>query len=525
MLRRVNPFWRTHPPTLRIPYLVAIGTMAGVLAGLAVPGIGWWPMAWLMPALLIGLYAYRVRISQSRLPAWQLGLATAAYGAGWGAMALGWLWGLHPLTWLGIPGWASLLITCGVWLLGVGWLALFYGVAGLCLSAFPLALWPLAMGGVILVLSWVYLWSPFGLPWGLTVYTQLDNPVFGWLAQQAWRPPTLAFEWLLFGGASAAGLLVAGWQPTSHWLQHHGRRLLPGARLGLIATVVLYSHLQAGGALQGQPSHPVVLLQGNLSIATVKQFEERQGLKGGVHPVYAEMLRQLKAPAGTLVVLPEEGVIPGWVLPKTPTALAPMQAIASQRGWWLVVGVALWEQNHAYNAMALIRPDSRPVYYRKQQLVPFGETVPIIGNANASALLKAVGIDYQFAFEAGPQQTTWLPASPGLALEPFICYELAFAPYRQTPAGEHGLVINAANLAWFHHHPWLAKSMGAFARMTALSRGKPVVSVSGTGPSLMVAANGQLRGQLPTNRMGGLRITHEDVSPLHFMSADDAARP
>ncbi|MDJ0557586.1 MAG: apolipoprotein N-acyltransferase, partial [Microcystis sp. M53599_WE4] len=84
--------------------------LAGVGMGLTVAPVSWWLLAWIS---LVPLWIV-VRLAEKSLKKQLL------YGFGWGfayhGLALFWITGIHPMTWMGVPWLASLLIALFCWL-------------------------------------------------------------------------------------------------------------------------------------------------------------------------------------------------------------------------------------------------------------------------------------------------------------------------------------------------------------------------------------------------------------------------
>ncbi|HEY9639236.1 MAG TPA: hypothetical protein V6C57_02065, partial [Coleofasciculaceae cyanobacterium] len=101
------------PLTRRLPHwrlLTAFGS--GILMGLTpAPGHLWF-LAWVA---LIPLWVLVVQEKRSQK------LQPLAYALAWGigyhGLALSWITGLHPLTWMGVPWLASVVITLTCWLI------------------------------------------------------------------------------------------------------------------------------------------------------------------------------------------------------------------------------------------------------------------------------------------------------------------------------------------------------------------------------------------------------------------------
>ncbi|HEY9617254.1 MAG TPA: hypothetical protein V6C64_10455, partial [Microcoleaceae cyanobacterium] len=98
--------------------LIAIAFMSGIFMGLATAPLNWWGLAWvaLMPLwVMISRTPEATQLPGSR---WRLNfiyVLPLAWGIGYHGLALSWITGLHPLTWMGVPWLASIAIALFCW--------------------------------------------------------------------------------------------------------------------------------------------------------------------------------------------------------------------------------------------------------------------------------------------------------------------------------------------------------------------------------------------------------------------------
>lgn len=85
----------------------------GMMLGLSAPGFNAWWMAWI--ALVPAILALR-KIKDLR----QALFLGACFGFGYCGVYCSWLLAIHPLNWMGIPFWPSLLIAIALWVLIAG---------------------------------------------------------------------------------------------------------------------------------------------------------------------------------------------------------------------------------------------------------------------------------------------------------------------------------------------------------------------------------------------------------------------
>lgn len=110
LIRLVNSFSFTKPQlnSLIFPLL------GGVLMGLTPAPNNWWWLAWVA---LMPLWWAVVRASTWR----ETILSAVVWGFGYYGLALFWITGVHPMTWMGVPWLASIAIALAVWLFITVW--------------------------------------------------------------------------------------------------------------------------------------------------------------------------------------------------------------------------------------------------------------------------------------------------------------------------------------------------------------------------------------------------------------------
>ena len=106
----------------RSPLAIALGS--GLLMGCTVAPLEAWPLAWgaIAPlwVLVVRAGARSSADAEGDLgpSAWELGLA---WGVGFHGIALSWITGVHPMTWMGVPWLASLAIALFCWIFITLW--------------------------------------------------------------------------------------------------------------------------------------------------------------------------------------------------------------------------------------------------------------------------------------------------------------------------------------------------------------------------------------------------------------------
>jgi apolipoprotein N-acyltransferase len=445
----------------------------GVLAGVALPPLGWPWLLWPALGLLWAL---------AGSPHRSTALAAAAL---WGGAAVlvshRWLLWLHPLDWIGVPAPLSLPLCLVVW-------AFCGGVGGLLVAAWVALLRPLDPTRLDTALV-------AALGWGLAEVVLARGPLF-WLGLGASAlpgdPALAALAALAGAGAIAALQVLIGW---GLWraLQLGALRGRPRA-LALPLALLLLAH-GPGWALALAPgrggdgaSERVLVVQP--AIPTRRKFEAGSQrrllnqLDQALASLPAASARDDGVAAGpvteaktTVVVLPEGALPLGQPLPRAATAEVLAGGFRQQDGS-VRSSVLRFGPGERYASGAI----------DKHRLVPLGEWVPLARLVRWSGLSAVGGLD-----GGAPSR---LLARPAGAIGVAICYELADGTaLAQASRDGARWLLASANLDPYPRA--LQAQFTALARLRAIETGRWLVSVANTGPSLVVDASGQVRSTLP----------------------------
>ncbi len=444
------------------PWLVAVA--CGLLAGIALPPLGWPPLLWLA---LAGLW------SLTALPpkrAWAIGGRGFAWGTAAVALSHRWLLALHPLDWIGVPGPLSL---------------------PLCLLLLALIS---ALGGSLVAL-WLWLatrldprrWTTallLALLWGLGETLLAKGPLF-WLGLGAVAlPGDPALAGLAALGGSA---LVGAVQLLMGWLLWRGLAAGAGGRqrwLAAAAALVLISHGAGALALSAQPlqspalaSERVLVLQTAIPTREKLLPSQRLVLQRRLWAALAQGQHQ----AANLVVLPEGalGIEPQLDQP------APLELIGGGFRWH-----EQGDRLEQRSSLLRFQPGetSPSGWLDKHRLVPLGEWVPLAG------LVRWAGLSAVGGVEPGPASR--LLARPAGPVAGMICYELADGAALAQAVRTGALwLLASANLDPYPAQ--LQRQFVALAQLRAIETGRWLVSAANTGPSMLINPRGQVVSQLP----------------------------
>ena len=152
----------------------------------------------------------------------------------------------------------------------------------------------------------------------------------------------------------------------------------------------------------------------------------------------------------------------------------------------------------------------------KQELVPFGESLPFDGafpyaRSLAMRVFAATGLlpDFDRPPYTGPLTTGRSPQLLGVA----VCWENMFPEVfrRQALDGAQAFVVQS-NEAWYATGAEMDQ-MVASTRWRAVETGRPVLRVTNTGVTVLVDMNGSIRDFLPRGESGFL-FTNLPCRPL-----------
>ncbi len=437
---------------------------AGALAGLALPPLGSQPLLWLA---LAGLWL----LAEQPRP-W-------ASGCLWGSAAVlvshRWLLGLHPLTWIGVPGPLSLPLCL-----------MLLALCGLC-GGLLVGLW-------LTLSSWLGPGSPLsalalaGL-WGLSEVALAKGPLF-WMGLGAAALPgdrSLAGLGAAVGaGGLAAIQVLLGWALWRCLLELRARSWQRLGMATLLVSVVLLglqglaADLMRKQPLQSGARERVLVLQPAIPTREKFSWWQQERLRRQLVAAVSEAERR----EANLVLLPEGA------LGLNPSLEAPSPVELISGGFrWQVHGEELQQRS------ALLRFPAGAVEpagaLDKHRVVPLGEWVPLQG------LLRWGGLSAVGGVEPGPPSR--LLDRPETPIAAAICYEISDgAALASAARAGAGWLLASANLD--PYPPLLQAQFQALAQLRAIETGRWLVSSANTGPSLLVSPRGEVEARLPASR-------------------------
>ena len=448
---------------------------SGALVPLAFAPFAIWPLAILLPALLLWLW-------EGRTPA-RAAWRGALFGLGMFGIGISWVYvSLHDY------GHAPAAFAALVTLLLVLVMALYPMAAGYLLARLrpgPVK-WLLIAPALWALLEWVRGWLFSGFPWLALGYSQIDSPL-GKLA------PYLGVFGVGWAVLVSAGLVL---------LLFHGdwrHRLLWGSGI-----IFFWSGAWGLGQLDwvepvGEPIR-VSLVQGNIS---QDQKFDPDRLRSTLRR-YAQLSGE--AAADSDVIVWPETAIPVFYQ-DAEGFVRTLEAQAIDSGVDYLIGVPSGSRNEGIFHNSVVSQGRSHGFYHKHRLVPFGEYLPL-----RSLLTFFHGlVDIPMAdFTPGRADQSLLRAG-GHPVGVSICYEAVFGDEIRLSLPQARFLVNVSNDAWF------GDSLGPrqhleIARMRALEAGRYMARATNTGISAfidnygrIIARSEQFRTEVLRTRLQPLR--------------------
>jgi len=437
---------------------------AAALSGLAYPlAFAPFNLFWLAPLALAALYVcwWEASARQAALQGFVFGLGTALVGVSWIYVSLNQYGNMpSPLAGAAVVVFAALM---ALYPALVGGLQARIGPASpalRCLIVIP----PLWVFG-----EWLRGNLLSGFPWLYLGYSQVDTPLAPLLPLTGTLGVSL---WVALGvGAVAAFVRMSG-----------RSRLLPiAALLGLVVLAVL-ARIPVFVQPAGEPID-VALVQHNVSLSDKWQSHKANAIARD-YLAKSEALSDLD-----LIVWPE-AALPAYLDEIDPGFMARLKDHEADFLFGALARESL-APGAAYYNVALGVGDELSLY-RKHQLVPFGEYLPM------SWLLVWI-LDHlsipmsDFSPGSLPQPPMQLAGQPiGVS----ICYEDAFTGVINAALPQAQILANISEDAWFGDSlaPHQRLQM---ARARAIETGRPMIRSSNNGYSALIDAKGKVRELAP----------------------------
>lgn len=458
MIPSIHAVQERHPL-----FIDLLAFAAGALLPLAFAPFGYWPLAILLPAVLLWSWD-GVTPRRATLRGGLFGLGAYGFGIYWIFISLH-AYGNAPAP-FAVLATSLVVLVMALYPLALGWLVVRWGP-----PPGP-ARWLLLAPALWTLLDWVRSWLFTGFPWLAPGYSQTDTSL-GTLAPFL---GVFGVGWAVLFSAGLLRTLLQGprWPARLGWLGLLGALWLGAWGLGQISWVE-----PAGAPLR------VAIVQGNIS-----QDQKWE-------PTFLDdTLRryvQLSLPEhgrSDVIVWPETA-IPAFLDEVRPfvDALAS-EALRAEVDYVAGIPTGSWETSVFHNS--LIGLGRSPGLYHKRRLLPFGEYLPL----RALFLFFRDWVDIPMAdFTPGEREQPLFRAG-GQPVGLSICFEAVFGSEIRLALPEATWLINVSNDAWFqdstapHQHLQIA-------RMRALEVGRPMARATNTGISAILDERGRIEARGP----------------------------
>ena len=431
--------------------------VAGSLITLSLAPFDYWPLGIFALALLLPLLS-KISINRGTLRGFIFGLGAFGTGASWVYVSI------H--THGNAPASLALILTA----LFVATLAAIPAIACYlycrfarqhqygALLAFP-ALW--------LLNDWLRGWLFTGFPWLIIGYAHLDTPLSGWA-------PVV--------GTAGITLICAF---TASSIYHAIKYRQP---LVLIPTVLFFIIGSGLNTIEwsqpkGEPAK-IAMVQPNIP----QQIKWQPGSFKAITDLLQDMTQSI---AATDIVVWPEAAIPR-LYQQSEGLIERVQTAAINNNYTLISGVPWRNDTGEYRQYhnSLISIDNKIQPYYKQNLVPFGEHMPL------EFLLRGL-IEFfdlpMSSFSPGPKdQSPFVIKHWNIGAS--ICYEIAFPNLIARTAKHSDFLITVSNDSWF------GESIGPLqhfqmARMRALENSRYLVRGTNNGISAVIDHKGKVVSQ------------------------------
>jgi apolipoprotein N-acyltransferase len=448
--------------------LIAIAL--GSLMGLTAAPSPLWGLAWVG---LCPLWVWVVKTFNLK----QAALMGGCWGLGYYGTVLSWIFGLHPLTWLGLSWIASLAITLLSWGIATTWCACIPLLWAICFRA---ASPHLCMGtrlilGATLWCTLEGLWSQSPLWWPDIANSQSPhNLVIAHLGQLSGLT-TLTFALVLVNGVLAEAVLTRQKKTL-------GLAILLGITLHGLGWGIMQSKAAVPPSNPLNKSDPLMigLVQGNIP---TRLKLSPVGVKKSV-AVYEQAYRDL-ATQGVDAVLTPEGALPFFwgqspvydrrILGAIETAQVPL---------WTGTFVPT-QQSYTQSLIALTPQGTILGRYNKVKLVPLGEYLPF--SELLKGVLQRLSPIQMGMIAGGPHQTFETSFGPAII---GICYDSAFPELFRAQALAGGqFILSIANNDPFNDR--MMSQHHALDVLRAVESDRWLVRATNTGLSAVISPQGQ----------------------------------
>ncbi|MGK7920351.1 MAG: apolipoprotein N-acyltransferase [Trichodesmium sp.] len=453
--------------------ILLITLISGILMGMTTAPVNAWFLAWVALAPLWILVIQQKKSFNKFL----LGLI---WGVGYHGLALFWITGIHPMTWLGVPWLASLAIAFFCWIFITLWGAILVAIWAYLFGFFTsdeTSSFARVLLGVSLWCGLEKIWSLGNLWWTSLCFTQSNNNLVILHLGQLSGPITVTAAIVIVNALIGETFIQAKNQQN--------QRYFPLLLLPIIT--LIFFHI-IGFSLYNTPLNSdaktalkVGIIQGNIP-NEIKLNSEGwyQALEG-----YTKGYKKLAEENVDAVLTPETALPFLWTNQNNRRFLSFYQTILDK-------GIIAWvggygkQNNNLTNSLFTIDSTGEIFSrYDKIKLVPLGEYIPF--NEVLGKLIDRLSpLDAHLV----PGKTDQIFNTPFGKAIVGICYDSAFSEVfqRQTSAGGE-FILTAANNA--HYSSIMPAQHHAQDVMRAIENDRWAVRATNTGYSGIVDPHGR----------------------------------
>ena len=468
--------FNAHCPMIESMSLYLIALISGILMGLASAPTSAWYFAW------FALTPLWILLRQQK--SWQTSTTLAfAWGLGYHGLALFWITGVHPMTWMGVPWLASLAIAIFCWIaitlwgtgVVVSWSLLLKLVSRLIHKQTLMASLTRVMAGVALWCVLETLWSHTPLWWSTIAYTQSPSNLI--ILQLTKLSGVHTVTALIVSVNCFLGEAILGWRSAFKKQWKISLYLLPLILLiaGHLTGYYLY---QVPIESNNLAPFKVGIIQGNIP-NEIKLFSAgwRKAIAG-----YTSGYQRLARQGADVVLTPETALPFYWedILDNS----SFYQAVRQEQ-------VPVWvgangRDGNSYTNSIFTLTGAGETYsrYDKFKLVPLGEYIPL-GSVLGNLIDRLSPLEAHLA-AGNSEQIFETPFGQAIIA---ICYESAFPQHflRQAQAGGE-FIITAANNA--HYSSTMPAQHHALDVIRAIESDRWAARATNTGYSAIVDPHG-----------------------------------
>lgn len=476
---------------------ILIALLSGIVMGLSVAPVAAFYLAWiaLVPLWLLLFSPKNTFKKPTKLALFFNAKTFYAFLWGWGyhGLALFWITGVHPMTWMGVPWLASLAIAIACWMAITFWGAVLVWLwaVGMTLIEqwrtskkesyhYQLTGIDRALRVLIGVALWCgleTLWSAGPLWWSAIAYTQSPNNL--WILQlgQLSGFTTVTAAIIAVNGIFAEVLLMMMAGKYSRQVKL-SLFIIP---LSFFVSLHLLGFYLYNRPLNDNPNQAfsVGIIQGNIP-NTIKLYPEgyAKAIQG-----YTEGYIKL-AQSNVDLVLTPEGALPFYW--EEFVKISPFYQAILEEKVPVLLGAYGGNSKEYTNSLFAIDTQGKLIsQFDKVKLVPLGEYVPF--SSIIGGLIKRLS-PLEGQFVAGNSDQIFITPSGQATVA--ICYESAFAEHFRYQTAQGGeFIITAANNA--HYSKTMPAQHHAQDVMRAIESDRWLARATNTGYSAIINPQGK----------------------------------